>query len=428
LDYEPEPWTIADVLVALRGFWWSLNGRLQSIVAAEAASILPEGPLRDAYLTPNLADERILPPGTPYPDARLALAGTVGGGNVGHGSDGGTTGSNNWAVGKRRTTTGSSILASDPHQGFALPSNWYECHLVSPAGYVAGAAWAGAPGIWFGRNQKIAWGLTNNNVSLRDLYVEDVDPTDSTRYRDGTTWRTFDRRPIDIAIKGQPTHRLEVRSTVRGPIVNHLIPRVRAEGDPPLALRWVGLEPVDDLKSLLAIGQAQSWNEFRTALRDWSIPTFNWGFADVDGNVGYQCASRVPLRGRSTRGFRDANDPRDRWQGYLPFEAQPTAFNPERGFVSSANQAPVPDDYPFPYTGAFASGERAIRIRESIEATETFDRADCIALQNDTMSVAARQLVPRILERTNGAPDPDIDVFRQHLARWDYRYEAGSPG
>ena len=105
LDYEPKSWTIPDVLVSLRGFWWSLNGRLQSILVAEAASIVPEGALRDAFLTPNLPIERILPPGTPYPPAGLGIDRATN--SVGQlGSDDGLTGSNNWAVGKNRTASG----------------------------------------------------------------------------------------------------------------------------------------------------------------------------------------------------------------------------------------------------------------------------------------------------------------------------------
>ncbi|HEX5503339.1 MAG TPA: penicillin acylase family protein, partial [Thermomicrobiales bacterium] len=149
LGYEPEPWTARDVLAALRGFWWSLNGRLQSIVAGEAAERhLPAGPPRDAFLTPEFPEERIVPPGSPYPPAGLTPAPAPAG------ADGGATGSNNWAVGRGRTPTGAGILGSDPHQPFMLPANWYECRLSGPEDNVVGAAWAGVPGVWFGRNRR----------------------------------------------------------------------------------------------------------------------------------------------------------------------------------------------------------------------------------------------------------------------------------
>ena len=116
-----------DVIVALRGFWWSLNGRLQSIIVGEAAArYLPEGPLRDAFLTPNLGDERIVPPGSPYSAGSLTPAHASRNGHLHLGADDGATGSNNWAVGRDRTTSGRGILGSDPHQPFMLPGNWYE--------------------------------------------------------------------------------------------------------------------------------------------------------------------------------------------------------------------------------------------------------------------------------------------------------------
>jgi penicillin amidase len=420
LSYQPEPWTVRDVIVALRGFWWSLNGRLQSIAAGEAATYLPEGPLRDAYLTPEFPDERIVPAGSPYPPD--GLAGVPAPAAAPAGADDGATGSNNWAIGRGKARGGAGLLGSDPHQPFALPANWYECRLVGPEDDVAGAAWAGVPGVWFGRNRRVAWGLTNNNASTRDLYREEVDPGDPSRYRDGTAWRRFAERTVEIPVRGRSPEQWTIRETVRGPIVNAIVPAVQPGGDPPLALRWVGQEPLDDLRTLLAVGRAQNWEQFRAALADWALPTFNWGYADADGHVGYQCAARMPRRGRIARGYRNANDPQDRWDGYLPFAALPRLEDPPRGFIASANNAPVPDDYPYPLVGALGGGARAIRIRETIEGDEGFDRAACLALQNDTLSVRAREVTPALLRRLAASPDPRVQQFCAQLAGWDYRY------
>ncbi|HEX5503321.1 MAG TPA: penicillin acylase family protein, partial [Thermomicrobiales bacterium] len=423
LGYEPEPWTARDVFAALRGFWWSLNGRLQSIVAGEAAERhLPAGPLRDAFLTPEFPEERIVPAGSPHPPAGLAPAQAPG--DTGSaGADGGATGSNNWAVGRGRTPTGAGVLGSDPHQPFMLPANWYECRLSGPEDNVVGAAWAGVPGVWFGRNRRVAWGLTNNNTSTRDLYVEEVHPADPARYRDGDEWRPFAERAVEIAVRGREPERLVVRETARGPLVNHLVPAVDPAGDPPLALRWVGQEHLDEVRALVALGRARNWAEFRAALAGWALPSFNWGYADVDGNTGYQCATRMPVRGRVARGFRRASDPADAWRGYVPFDALPSLYNPARGFTASANNAPAPDDYPYACYGAFASGERALRIRTQIEAAPTFDAAACATLQNDTFSSRAERYRAALLRRLAGAANPDVRAFVASLAGWDCRYE-----
>ncbi|MGH2461802.1 MAG: penicillin acylase family protein [Chloroflexota bacterium] len=426
LDYRPEPWQVRDVVVGLRGFWWSLNGRLQSIVAGEAATLLPEGPLRHAFLTPELPDERIVPPGSPYPDTGLPPDPPPEAGSRFTGSDDGKTGSNNWAVGAHRTGGKAGILGSDPHQPFRLPSNWYECRLSGPDDDLAGAAWAGVPGVWFGRNRRIAWGLTNNNSSMRDLYVEAVDPANPTRYRDGDSWRRFEERTVEVAVRGQAAEKVTIRESARGPIVNLLVPALNPDGDPPLALRWVGFEHLDEVRALLAVGRAQNWEQFRSALAGWAIPAFNWGFADVEGRVGYQCTGRIPIRGRVARGFRDPGDPRDRWLGYVPFEAMPRLEDPARGFVSSANNTTAPDDYPYPLYGALGSGERAIRIREIIEQSGNFDRAASANLQNDTFSIRAREVCPGLLRQLATANDADVRVFREQIDGWDYRFETTS--
>lgn len=423
LDYAPEPFTARDVIAILRGIWWSLNGRLENLVVAEAAQLLPDEALRLAYLTPEAPEARIVPPGSPYPPADLPLPPPndllVGAG------DG--TGSNNWALAGWKTASGQPILCSDPHQAFWLPSSWYEYALHGPEDDAAGAGHPGAPGLWWGCNGQIAWGITNNAASTRDLYREEVHPTDPRLYRDGDAWRPFAERVVAVAVRGQAPVRHVQRATVRGPLVNHVLPSVAEGGDPPLALRWVGQEHLDDVRALVAIGRARDWASFRAALRDWSVPVFNFVYADRAGHVGYQCAGRVPLRGRVVRGYRAANEPADAWRGYVPFDALPRLEDPPRGYVASANERVAPDDYPYPLYGAWANGDRATRIRQVLEPTARFDRAQAAALQNDLQSHRAERLVPPLLRRLAGTDDPDARLARDLLAGWDYRYTLDSP-
>ncbi|HEY8743122.1 MAG TPA: penicillin acylase family protein, partial [Chloroflexota bacterium] len=339
------------------------------------------------------------------------------------GSDDEPVGSNNWAVGRGRTSSGAGVLGSDPHQPFALPSNRYECRLHGPEDDSLGAAWVGAPGLVFGRNRRIAWGLTNSNASVRDLYREEVHPSDDHSYRDNGGWQPFAERDVAIAVRGAPAHRLSLRTTRRGPIVNHLLPASAIENVPPLSLRWVGQEHIDDMRAMLALSRAQNWEHYRLPLQDWALPVYNFGYADVEGHVGYQFAARVPLRRRLVYGFREANNPLDQWDGAIPFAALPSQYDPAPGFIASANNAPVDDDYPYHLYGAFASGARATRIREMLTSNRAFDGVACAALQNDTLSLRARRLVPHLLRRLASSDDADIRTFTAHLAGWDYRYE-----
>jgi penicillin amidase len=410
LDYAPSPFSVSDIVAIARGFWWSLNGRIDRIAAAEAARFFPTPDLRRSYLTPEVSENLVIPTG----DAKLAPHGA--------GSDD-ATGSNNWAVSAARSGTGAALLAGDPHQPFWVPSSWYEYALHGPEENCAGAGHPGFPGLWWGSNGTIAWGITNNAASTRDLYREEIDPANPGRYRDGDVWRAFSEREVSIPVRGASARGIKIRSTVRGPVMNALIPAVTEGGDPPLSLRWVGAEHLDDLRASIAVGRARDWPGFRAALRDWSVAVFNFVYADARGNVGYQMAGRVPVRGRVTHGFRDASDPRDRWVRKIPFEGLPSLFNPGRGYVASANQRIVPPDYPEPIYGAYSQGHRGVRIDSAFAGMVGADQAAMIALQNDVKNTRAERMCAHIARHLT---TPETKPIADALAGWDFLYTLDS--
>ncbi len=402
LGYVPEPFSIRDIVAIARGIWWSLNGRIDRIVAAEAAQLLPAA-FRGLYLTPEASENRVLQTAAGTDDA---------------------TGSNNWALHGSRTDTGKAVLCGDPHQPFWVPSSWYEYALHGPEDDAAGAGHPGFPGLWWGSNGHIAWAITNNMASTRDLYVEQVDPGNPRRYRDGDTWREFAERHVSIQVRGASTHKVTIRSTVRGPVINALIPSLKAEGDPPLSLRWVGMEHMDDIRASMALSRARDWADFRNALRDWAVAIFNFVYADADGHVGYQMAGRIPLRGCVAPGFRDANAAADQWQGYIAFDDLPHVYDPPNGYVSSANQRIVPDNWPQPIYGAYSQGHRGVRLAQALGDPSLLDVAANIALQNDVKNCRAERLCPHIvrhLETVDAA-----SWLRRALGDWDYRYTGNS--
>ena len=400
LDYAPEPFSVRDVVAIARGIWWSLNGRIDRIVAAEAARLLPEQ-FRGLYLTPEASENRVLQHAAGSDDA---------------------TGSNNWAVHGSRTASGKPVLCGDPHQPFWVPSTWYEYALHGPEDDVAGAGHPGFPGLWWGSNGAIAWAITNNMASTRDMYVEEVHPSDPRRYRDGDNWREFGERQVSIEVGGAPAHALTIRSTVRGPVVNALVPSLDSAGDLPLSLRWVGMEHMDDIRASIAIGRARDWQSFRAVLRDWAVAIFNFVYADARGHVGYQMAGRIPIRGRVVPGFRDANAAEDQWRGYIPFDDLPHMYDPPSGYVASANQRIVPDDWKHPIYGAYSQGHRGVRLVQVLGGRDTKDVGANIRLQNDVKNCRAERLCPHILRHLAG----DAPAFARVLEDWDYEYSLTS--
>jgi penicillin amidase len=413
LGYAPAPFTLRDIVAIGRGIWWSLNGRIDRIAAAEAARLLPGDDLRLLYLTPEASENLVVPAAaetrTQWP------AGT---------DD--ATGSNNWALHAGRTEAGHALLCGDPHQPFWVPSSWYEFALHGPDGDVAGAGHPGLPGLWWGCNRSAAWSITNNAASTRDLYRETLHPEDPQRYRDGDGWRSFGERRLSVPVRDAAVHELTIRSTVRGPIVNALITPVEAAGDPPLSLRWVGHEHIDDMRAMIGLAGARNWAAFRATLRDWSIAVFNFVYADRDGNIGYQMAGRVPRRGRIAYGFRDAGEPADRWQGSIAFDDLPHSYNPGRGYVASANQRIVEPDARRPIYGAYSQGHRGVRIDQELAGTARLDRAASIRFQNDVKSCRAERLCPAILRHLEGSRDADAALLASLLRGWDCRYTPAS--
>jgi penicillin G amidase len=414
LDYEPDAFSVRDIVAIGRGIWWSLNGRIDRIVAAEAARFLPTQALRSHYLTPEASENLVLPS-----DDQGST------GPVASGTDD-CTGSNNWALSGDHTASGHPLLCGDPHQPFWVPSSWYEFALHGPDDDAAGAGHPGLPGMWWGSNGTTAWGITNNAASTRDLYRETVHPDDPGLYRDGDTWRRFGERQLEIPVKGAAAHRLTVRTTVRGPVVNGLVTAVAEEGDPPLSLRWVGAEHLDDIRAMVGISRARSWPAFRAALQDWAIAVFNFVYADGSGTIGYQMAGRIPRRERLTGGFRDANDPANHWQGYIAFENLPRSCNPSRGYVASANQRIVEPDAKRPIYGAYSQGHRGVRIDQILAAEPRLDRAANIRFQNDVKSCRAERMCPHVIGALAGSTDPDAVMVRSALAGWGFDYTMAS--
>ncbi len=415
IGYQPEPFTVRDVIATTRGFWWSLNGRIDRIIAAEASTLLPDT-LQALYLTPEASENLVLPGAIPPHYAKPENP---------MGTDD-ATGSNNWAISGAKSTTGYPVIAGDPHQPFWVPASWYEFALHGPEDNAAGCGHPGVPGFWYGCNGQSAWSLTNNMASTRDLYREEVDPADPSRYRDGDTWRNFELRDVTIKVRGAADHTLTIRSTVRGPIINAIVPAIDPAGDAPMALRWVGMEHLDDLRAIVGLGRVKSWSDFRTVLKDWAVAVFNYIYADRDGHIGYQMSGRIPIRGRAWPGVRDANNPEDRWIGYIPFDGLPNRYDPATGAVASANQRIVAADYPYPIYGSYSQGHRGVRLDEIFSGSPKMDVAANIALQNDVKNVRATRTIPHIMKALAGNADADVREIAAAFAGWDQFYSLDS--
>ncbi|MBI2942067.1 MAG: penicillin acylase family protein [Chloroflexi bacterium] len=426
LGYEPAPWRPADSIAIWKHRWWTLTGRLESSILYEAARRTLPPALFDAFQAVELGDETIVPE-VSHPTG-LGCFGNRGG-NWGGGSP--DEGSNNWVVGGTHTTTGAPALCSDPHNPFSAPSQWFEAQLTCPEFDAAGAVYIGTPGLYLGRNRSVAWGLTNHAITVRDLYQEEIGPDRPDHYREGDAWRPFEVERQRIAIAGEPDDILEIRRTVRGPIVGELLPRGSTMGsgpEPPISLRWIGAEVPSGFEASLALLRARSATDVLAALRQWPCPPLNYVYADASGDLGYHAAGLVPRRVRSGYGLRRASDPDDAWDGLIPFDELPHIANPPRGWVATANNVPWTRDHWYLESGAWSDGYRAHRIRERLTAKDVLAPEEVAAVQADVHGVRARDLVPALLALVEPADDPIVQQATHTLRRWDREFSVASVG
>ncbi len=426
-DYRPEPWQPVDCLAIASEFRWYLTGRLPVIAIPELAKrALPTKELYEEFLLGEADGESILRPGDYIPAVRHSDSQAASGNlwttsePVGHvmNDPEANIGSNNWVLSGSRTTTGQPLLGSDPHIAFEAVSCWYEVHLCGGSFNVAGISYTGIPAVMFGRNPQVAWGITNNICSQRDLYQERTDPAHPDCFYYDGTWEAARAQKETIHVRGEAPVEKTIRFSRNGPIVDELLPSA-AQSTGPVSLQWLGAYPDDWLKALLDMDRAENVEQLCQAVRPWQVPTFSLVIADAAGDVGFQIAGRIPLRSHTERGYRPGWDSEHQWQGVIPFDSMPALKNPPRGWIATANNRLAADDYPFPLSGCWSSGWRAERIRDLIESRPQLGFEDMRAMQQDVRSLRAVNAIPPLLALLDRHSDPRVQGAAKVLARWN---------
>lgn len=321
-------------------------------------------------------------------------------------------GSNAWAVSGARAADGAPMAANDPHLAYGIPGTWHLVHLMAPGLDVSGAALPGLPGVITGHNRQIAWGVTNLQSDVLDLYTEQIDER-TGRY-------IFEGKPEQaqavhetIGVRGARPVEVDTWITRHGPVV------LREQGK-SYAMRWSAADGFSF--PFFDIDRAQNWEQFRAALSTFWGPPQNFIYADRAGNIGYQAAGRVPLR----RDF-DGDLPLDgssgkyEWDGYIPFDQMPVIYNPPSGIIATANQNPFPADFPYHVSGDYADKYRVDQIRALLAAKPKLTVDDMLAVQKDVYSAYDSFLARQVIAAAARHPASDSDV-RSAIAvldRWN---------
>jgi penicillin amidase len=464
LDYRPEPWTDYKCALLLKAMAYSLASYNQDAVMTQKMKMVKDqggfpgwedfGDRLFPFMPPLV--DPVIPPGTPLDFTPLPIptrGGAEGGGRnkestdgpaassdietassdaVGYESPGYRTGpgigSNNWAVSGKLTRDGFPILSNDMHLELSLPAVWYEIQLSAPGVNVRGVAFPAAPLVVAGYNENIAWGFTNGTDDVLDWY--NITFKDDTRaeYLYGGEWRKTTFREEKIKVRGGATVVDKVVYTHYGPVVRQKDepPFANMNVPPGAALRWLAHDASSELSTLYALNRARNYADYVQALETWDCPSQNIVYSDREGTIAIWHNGKYPLRWKGQGRFvLDGSDPADEWRGWIPRGHVPHVKNPDRGFVSSANQMPADAGYPYYLGWDYASFERAARINEILAAARDVTSSDMVRMQTDVIDIRARAVLPRLLDiiREKAVTEAEKKSFEE-LRIWNFEARA----
>jgi penicillin G amidase len=417
------PWRPADMLASIKllAFGLSTNWE-QELLRADMAREL--GSELTALLDPAYPVGHPLAtrPGEGFTGDGLALAEQIGRvrAELGLGVEAG--GSNNWAVGPKRSSSDGALLAGDPHLPPSMPGIWYQLALELGDRYARGASLPGTPGVFMGHNNDVGWTFTNTMADVQDLYLERIDREAEVYEHDG------ERLPLETVVEEIPIRgeaeplRLEVKLTRHGPVINSVL---GADPDEPLALRFAALELPGITRAQVGTLEPRDGAELVELLGDHTLPVSNLVWADRHGAIGYKTIGRIPRR---RGGCPDLPKPgwtdEFAWDGYVPYDELPERSDPSNGYLVTANNRVEPEDYPHHITSEYLDGHRARRIEELIEEREEHDLDTFATMQTDHYSNPGIETVHR-LARLEPRDQREVRAI-ERLRSWDGRMERGS--
>ena len=331
-------------------------------------------------------------------------------------------GSNNWVLAPGRSTTGRPILASDPHRVHEMPNLRYVQHLSAPGIDVIGAGEPCVPGVSFGHNDKIAFGLTIFPVYQEDLHVYELNPDDPTKYRYAGGWEPFRVIHEEIPVRGGAPETVELLFSRHGPVLHLDKAKKRAWG---VRTAWLDAGTAPYLASLDYL-KAGTWDRFVQALGSWGCPSVNHVYADVGGNIGWVTAGFAPKRPNWDGLTPVPGDGRYEWTGYHPHALHPRSYNPKDGWAGTANQMNLPDGFDnesHRFGFEWADRSRFVRIKEALAEKPKHSPEDMLKLQGDFVSIAGRRLGKVLAAHSF---DGEAKSAAWLLAGWDHRLSADS--
>ncbi|MEO1652386.1 MAG: penicillin acylase family protein [Bacteroidota bacterium] len=435
LGYAPEKWDALKVILILKYMAQDLSFRNNDLRMTNLLHKFGSKEMKQLFRGYSPLQDPIIPKETEFnfrnisrPQAPKEISYPLEEEAQGAAEDKSGIGSNNWAISADKSSTGYPILANDPHLSLNLPSIWFEIQLVTPKLNVYGVSIPGTPGVIIGFNKDVAWGVTNVGSDVLDWYKIKFKDDKKEAYWHDETWKPVEKRIEEIKIRNGETRKDTILFTHHGPIAAQEGEEEFAKNNNfPLnaALRWLAHDVSNEFLTFYNLNRARNYSDYRKALSYYTCPAQNFIFADNSKNIAITANGKFPKKWNEQGKYvLDGSNPEHDWQDWVPYEQNPHVRNPERGFVSSANQFPVVDSlYPYYLDWTFANYMRGKRINDYLANLSEATPDSLRLLQYDHLGQRAKDLLPYMIKYTG-----DLEFYSEAgkawklLEEWDFHY------
>ena len=339
-------------------------------------------------------------------------------------------GSNGFAIAPSRSADGHTRLIVNSHQPMKGLYAWYEAHMVSEEGLnLAGASFPGTPILAQGVTPNLGWTHTVNQPDLVDVYALDVNNEKKpTQYKLDGEWRDFEITKSRFRVKLFGPFSLPITRDVlwseHGPVLE------TPSGF--YAIRFAGLGEVRAVQQWYDMGKATNMAEWREALKQNGVLSFNITYADKEGNIGEIYNARMPKRieGPDWSKALPGDQSKLIWTEYRDIAELPQIWNPDCGWLFSANATP------FKITDAACNNKRenfsetmgleprmtnrARRALELFEPDAEITEEELLDYRADTKYHPESLLMQLVVELvTTASDDPLVKEAQEVLRNWD---------
>ncbi|MGC1204168.1 MAG: penicillin acylase family protein [Flavobacteriaceae bacterium] len=427
LDYKPEPWTIDKTMDLLMYMTDMLCGGDDDLEYTNA--LRKFGKDRFDLLFPDFFDvnDPVIPKETDWsfidekrtemPESQIILDSI----SEIMEKPNPANGSNNWAVSGEKSSTGNPILAGDPHLGINLPSIWFVMQLSSPNQNTYGVTLPGALGVIIGFNTNISWTVTNATRDVKDWYKIEFKDATKREYKYNDAWKKTSFRVEEIKIKGKETYLDSVVYTHHGPVSYDASFKGNNE-KLGYAMKWAGHMGHNFTRLFFKLNSGKNYDDYQNAISNHVAPAQNFAFASVDGDIALWVQGKFPNKWKGQGKFlMDGSKPENDWQSFIPKEYNAHTKNPERGFISSANQHPVDESYPF---YVFNDGYETYRnrvINNFLTSKDKLSIQDFKDLQNNNYNLKASELLPFMFNNLDASTlSKEEKEILSIIKKWDF--------